>query len=163
MTGVQTCALPIYTPLGHKTFTADPDRLTGAMLDRANWSSALWTQFEYLCDVYVVDETAGTIQHYTDLPEDYAINRFADRSHYYTLTLRWGRHGYRDVFAIQRYPTPERAEESAFIHPVIRRWRYRELVAEQHLLEDLLAQWRDPVRHVQPLRTFLSALLSRNL
>jgi hypothetical protein len=75
------------------------------------------------------------------------------------LTLRWGRHDYRDVFAIQRHPTPERANESAFIHPVIRRWRHRELVAEQHLLEDLLAKWRDPVRHVQPLRAFLSTHL----
>jgi hypothetical protein len=132
------------------------------MLDRANWSSALWTQFEYLCDVYVVDNAVGRVRHYVDLPEDYAIDRFADQSHYYTLTLRWGRHEYRDVFAIQRHPTPERAAESAFIHPVVRRWRHRELVSEQHLLEDLLAQWRDPVRHVQPLRDFLAAQLPTN-
>jgi hypothetical protein len=151
-----------HTPLGHGTLTADPDELTHAMLDRANWSSALWTQFEYLCDVYVVDEAVGLVRHYADLPEDYAIDRFAHQSHYYTLSLRWGRHDYRDVFAIQRHPTPERAAESAFIHPVIRRWRHRELVVEQHLLEDLLAQWRDPVRHVQPLRAFLSAQLPTN-
>lgn len=149
------------TPLHHNTLAADPDQLTDAMLNRVNWSSALWTQFEYLCDVYVVNEATGSVLHYTDLPEDYAINRFADQSHYYTLTLRWGRHDYRDVFAIQRYPTPERAAESAFLHPVIRRWRHRELVAEQHLLEDLLAQWRDPVRHVRPLSTFLASLLQQ--
>ena len=34
----------------------------------------------------------------------------------------------------------------------IRAWRHRDLVAEQHLLEDLLAQWRDPVRHAGAAR-----------
>ncbi|MGV9770896.1 NAD(P)-binding domain-containing protein [Streptosporangium sp. NPDC003464] len=147
------------TPLEHRVLPVDPDQLTATMLERVNYSSALWTQFEYLCDTYVVDEDTGRIRHYEDLPEDYAVGRFAEHALYFTLTLRWGPRDHGDVFAIQRHPTPDRADESAFLHPVARAWRHGEMVAEQHLLEDLLAVWRDPVRHVQPLRAFLTSRL----
>ncbi|MFC4586685.1 NAD(P)-binding domain-containing protein [Sphaerisporangium corydalis] len=147
-------------PLREEVLPVDADQLTTSMLDRVNYSSALWTQFEYLCDAYVVDEASGQVLHYTDLPEDYAVDRFAGHPLYFTVTLRWGRQDYGDVFAIQRHPTPERAHESAFLHPVVRAWRNGDQVAEQHLLEDLLAQWRDPVRHVRPLRAFLSSRLT---
>jgi hypothetical protein len=138
---------------------ADADALTDLVLDRVNWSSALWTQFEYLCDVLVV-HPSGRVAHYTDLPEDYAVSRFAGLPHYYTVTLRWGRAEYGDVFAIERHPQPDRAGESAFIHPVVRRYRGTELVAERHLLEDLLAEWRRPERHVAPLREFFATDLA---
>jgi hypothetical protein len=69
--------------------------------------------------------------------------------------LQWGRDDYSDVFAIERHPEPGRARESAFIHPVIRRYEYGELVEELHLLEDLLAEWTRQDRHVAPLRAFL--------
>lgn len=147
-------------PLPRTTGPADPDRLTSLVLDRLNWSSALWTQFEYLCDVLVVDEETGQVTHYQDLPEDYAVSRFRDVPHYYTAALRWGRDDYGDVFAIGRHPEPDRAAESAFIHPVIRRYRGAEIVAERHLLEDLLAQWRRQDRHVAPLRRFFASNLS---
>jgi len=139
---------------------ADPETLTKLVLDRVNWSSALWTQFEYLCDAYVLDPATGRLRQYVDLPEDYAVSRFRDADHYYTVALRWGRDDYGDVFAIERHPAPSRAGESAFIHPVIRRYRGGELVAEQHLLEDLLAEWRRPDRHVAPLREFFEKDLS---
>ncbi|WP_329092687.1 NAD(P)-binding domain-containing protein [Streptosporangium sp. NBC_01469] len=142
-------------PLNHQKLPADPGKLAGTMLDRVNHSSALWTQFEYLCDAYVVDPATGQVRHYEDLPEDYAVERFAGEAQVFTVTLRWGRRDYGDVFAIQRHPTPDRAEESAFLHPVIRHWRRGDMVAERHLLEDLLAEWRHPVRHVQPLCAFL--------
>jgi thioredoxin reductase len=144
------------TPLPYDVVAADAEKLTSLVLDRLNWSSALWTQFEYLCDVLVRDEATGGFRHYQDLPEDYAVERFADCGHYYTFNLRWGRDYHPDVFAIERHPTPDRAAESAFIHPVIRRYRGTELVAEQHLLEDLLAEWRRPDRHIEPLRAFFT-------
>jgi thioredoxin reductase len=148
-------------PLGYDVVPADPGVLTSLVLDRVNWSSALWTQFEYLCDVLVLDEASGQVRHYPDLPEDYAVSRFGDSSHYYTVTLRWGRESYADVFSIDRHPEPARATESAFIHPVIRRYRGSELVAEQHLLEDLLAEWRRYDRHIAPLRAFFERDLGR--
>jgi hypothetical protein len=147
-------------PLPRDVVPTDPDRLTSLVLARVNWSSALWTQFEYLCDVLLVDERAGQVVHYKDLPEDYAVSRFSDSPHYYTVTLRWGRQEYPDAFAIGRHPEPDRAAESAFIHPVIRRYHGTELVAEQHLLEDLLAEWTRPDRHVDPLRAFFARNLA---
>ncbi|GFJ92259.1 NAD(P)-binding domain-containing protein [Phytohabitans rumicis] len=147
-------------PLAYDEVPAEPDALTTVTLDRLNWSSALWTQFEYLCDAFVFDPVTGRFRHYRDLPEDYAVSRFAGSSHYYTAALRWGRDDYADVFAIERHPQPGRARESAFIHPVIRRYRGADLVAEQHLLEDLLAEWRRPDRHVEPLREFFLKDLS---
>lgn len=147
-------------PLAHDVLPAEPAPLAAAILDRLNWSSALWTQFEYLCDVLVVDAVAGRVRRYSDLPEDYAVERFGREPHYYTVSLRWGRNDHPDVFAIDRHPEPGRAAESAFIHPVIRRYRGRELVGEQHLLEDLLAQWRCQHRHVAPLRAFIEADLA---
>lgn len=143
-------------PLRAGELPADADRLTETMLRRVNHSSALWTQFEYLADAYVVGRT---VQHYEDLPEDYAVARFGDAGLCFTVTLRWGRRDHPDVFAIQRHPTPERAHECAFLHPVVRAWRHGRLVAEQHLLEDLQARWQDPVRHAQPLCAFLAAQL----
>jgi thioredoxin reductase len=140
---------------------ADPQRLTSAILDRVNWSSALWTQFEFLCDTFVLDGPGESVRHYADLPEDYAVARFRDAEHYYTVSLRWGRDEYADVFAIDRHPEPGRAAESAFIHPVIRRYRGADLVEELHLLEDLLAEWRRPDRHVAPLLAFLERDLAR--
>lgn len=147
-------------PLTRDEVPADPGALTTLVLDRVNYSSALWTQFEYLCDALVLDPRGRTMSHYTDLPEDYAVSRFRESEHCYTVTLRWGRADYADVFAIERHPQPYRAEESAFIHPVIRRYRYGELVAERHLLEDLLAEWRRPERHVDPLHEFFEEQLA---
>jgi thioredoxin reductase len=142
--------------LSYDTVSADPHVLTQLVLDRVNWSSALWTQFEYLCDVLVLDPVTGQVRHYRDLPEDYAVARFQAEPHYYTVALRWGREDYPDVFAIDRHPEPGRARESAFIHPVVRRYRGAELAVEQHLLEDLLAEWRRPDRHIAPLRAFFA-------
>ncbi|MEU1969585.1 NAD(P)-binding domain-containing protein [Micromonospora sediminicola] len=146
--------LPFTKAPGHST------ALAALMLDRVNWSSALWTQFEYLCDVFVRDPATGDFLHYEDLPEDYAIERFAHARQWYTLALRWGRDDYGDVFAIERHPTPDRAGESAFIHPVVRHYEGARCRDEKHLLEDLLAQWRRPDRHVQPLINFLAETLN---
>jgi thioredoxin reductase len=144
-------------PLPFDEVPASPDGLATLILDRVNWSSALWTQFEYLCDALVVDPATGIARHYQDLPEDHAVDRFGDQPHWYTVALRWGRAEYPDVFNIVRHPDPSRARESAFIHPVIRRYRGGDLVSERHLLEDLLAEWRRQDRHVEPLRGFLAA------
>ncbi|MFB4291513.1 NAD(P)-binding domain-containing protein [Nonomuraea sp. ATR24] len=143
-------------PLPEGAVPAEAEALTRSMLARVNHSSALWTQFEYLCDAYVVD---GGVRHYRDLPEDYAVERFGGGGLTFTVTLRWGRRDYADVFAIRRHPEPERAEECAFLHPVVRAWRGGELLAERHLLEDLQARWDDPVRHAEPLRAFLARWL----
>jgi len=65
-------------------------------------------------------------------------SEMAASGHYYTITLELG----------------EVAEESAALHPVIRRWSGRQLISEKHLLEDLLGEWKKPEAHVAPLRYF---------
>ncbi|WP_329103704.1 NAD(P)-binding domain-containing protein [Micromonospora sp. NBC_01699] len=146
-------------PLPYDVLPAEPKEMTSLVLERLNWSSALWTQFEYLCDALVPDEDTGEFRYYQDLPEDYAVDRFGDC---YTVTLRWGRDEYADVFAIERHPSPDRAAESAFIHPVVRHYRNGELVAERHLLEDLLAEWTRQDRHIAPLHAFFQDELGRS-
>ncbi|MEU7617810.1 NAD(P)-binding domain-containing protein [Micromonospora rifamycinica] len=140
-------------PIPVATTPGEPASLAKVLLDRVNGSSALWTQFEYLGDVLVRDGATGDFRHYEDLPEDYALARFADAAHCYTLTLRWGRDDHGDAPAVDRPPTPGRV--NAALHPVLRRYRHGELLAEQHLPEDLSAEWRRPDRHVQPLVEFL--------
>ncbi|MFC7644138.1 NAD(P)-binding domain-containing protein [Streptosporangium lutulentum] len=137
--------------------TAVPlDELTGSILDRLNGSSALWTQCQYLVDALVV--AGGGVDRYEDLPEDYAVERFGN---VITVGLRWGSGPYSDVFAVERHPVPSRAAESSFIHPVVRVFENGVLAEELHLLEDLLAEWRHPDRHVAPLEEFLRRLLPR--
>ncbi|MFC7219234.1 NAD(P)-binding domain-containing protein [Streptomyces polyrhachis] len=143
-----------HRPLEREFTSADPAHLTRTILERLNHSSALWTQFEYLVDVFVPEP--GGLAHYRELPEDYALSRFGGRC--LTAGLRWGPRDLPDVFAIRREPVPEKAHESAFIHPVVRSWRGGELVGEQHLLEDLSARWHDEARHAAPLRGFLAGV-----
>ncbi|WBB80806.1 NAD(P)-binding domain-containing protein [Micromonospora sp. WMMD882] len=146
-------------PLPHTHHQPDPDTLTTLILDRVNWSSALWTQFEYLSDAIVIDPDKPA-RHYQDLPENHIRQRFQHHPYYYTISLRWGRDPHPDVFHIRRHPQPDRAAESAFIHPVIRRYHGPNLTDELHLLEDLLAEWRRPDRHITPLHTWLTTHLT---
>jgi thioredoxin reductase len=133
--------------------TAVPrEGLTASILDRVNRSSALWTQCEYLVDALVVTERG--VDRYDELPEDYAVERFED---VITVGLRWG----KNTYPVEGPPVPSRTAESAFIHPVVRVFRNGVLTEELHLLEDLLAEWRHPTRHVAPLEEFLRRLLPR--
>ena len=58
----------------------------------------------------------------------------------YTITLEWGSWE-GDVFAIDRHPSHRTAYTNVFLHPIVRRYRRRELVAEHHVLEDLLGMY----------------------
>jgi hypothetical protein len=75
-----------------------------------------------------------------------------------TLTLEFGYdvEQMRDPFAIERIhkDDTEHASESAFIHPVIRRFFGSTLVAEHHVIEDLAGEWLEDI-HSQPLQAFL--------
>ena len=73
-------------------------------------------------------------------------SEIAASSHYYTITL--------DSELRDPSRAAGQAEESAFLHPVIRRWSGRQLISEKHLLEDLFGEWKKPEAHVAPLRYF---------
>ena len=131
-----------------------PEGLVEATLARLNRTSALWQQFGFLHDVIVVDEDWNRAQYYEEMPLAYVHSSdVGDNLHYYTITLEFGKvEG--DPFAIVRKPEPGKAEESVFLHPVVRRWCGRQLISEQHLLEDLFGEWKKQDAHVAPLRFF---------
>lgn len=131
-----------------------PEGLVEATLARLNRASALWQQSGFLHDVMVVDDSWEQARYCEEMPLAYVhASGIGESSHYYTITLEFGQvEG--DPFAIVRNPEPGKAEESAFLHPVIRRWSGRQLVSEKHLLEDLFGEWKKPEAHIAPLRYF---------
>ena len=131
------------------------DGLLDAMIERINRTSAMWQQYGFLHDLIVMPENGGAARHYQEMPLAYIQEtELSASSHYYTITMEFGAiEG--DPFAVVRKPVPEAAHESAFLHPVIRRWNGPLLVAEHHLLEDLLGEWKREDLHLGPLREFL--------
>jgi hypothetical protein len=131
-----------------------PEGLLEATLTRLNRSSALWQQFGFLHDVIVVDEDWDRATYLEEMPLAYVqASEIGDGGHYYTITLEFGKvEG--DPFAIVRHSEVAKADQSVFLHPVIRRWCGRQLVSELHLLEDLFGEWKKPEVHVAPLRYF---------
>lgn len=122
-------------PFPHRTLSADPERLMLAVVERASRTSALWSQFRYLCDVFVVND--GQVGWYEELPfQAIQEGEFGDEPHYYSLTFEWGQWD-GDVMAVARHPEPQEAHQSVFLHPIVRRFAYGVVVAEHHLLEDL--------------------------
>ena len=115
--------------------------LATAMLKRVCRTSGLWAQFGYLCDLIVVNEKSGLARYYYDLPKDYVhANALGHHEHYYTITFEWGP-WQGDIFAIDRRPSHEHAQSSAFLHPIVRRYAKTELVEEHHMLEDLFGMY----------------------
>jgi thioredoxin reductase len=140
-----------------RRYPSEPDALGQAILDRINRSSGLWQQFGYLCDLVVIDAQAREAVHYEEIPVDYVPELTGrDRCDYYTVTLEYGDDHGTDPFATVRIHKDDftRADQSAFLHPVIRRFRDGRLAETHHVIEDLMAEWREEV-HVAPLHAFL--------
>lgn len=131
-----------------------PDDLAEAVLARLNSSSALWQQSGFLHDVIVVSDDWDHAEHYEEMPLAYVQDHLLARHRtYYTVSLELGKAA-GAVVSIVRRPTPETAEESALLHPVVRRWRGSQLIAEQRLPEELHGEWKKPEVHDAPLRAF---------
>ena len=130
-----------------------PEGLVEATLARLNRCSAAWHQSGFLHDVIVVDEGWDHAVYTRRCRSPTSTRARSANPHYYTVTLEAGRiEG--DPFAVVRNPEPAQADESVFLHPVIRRWSGPQLISERHLLEDRSGEWRKPETHVAPLRYF---------
>lgn len=122
-------------PVPRQTLPADPEMLMRTVVERASRTSALWAQFGYLCDVFVVRDEE--VEWYEELPfQGLLEGEFKGEAHVYSLTFEWGQWN-GDVMAIARHPVPDAAHRSVFLHPIVRRFAFGELVSEHHLLEDL--------------------------
>lgn len=127
-----------------------------AMLERANNSSGLWQQFGYLQDLIQINPDYKTAQYYEELtPHQIPCTSVVKDNDYYTFSLEFNK-VCGDPFNIQRAPDPNRAQESIFLHPVIRHYKKRHVVGELHVLEDLYTDWTHPTQHIAPMRKFLT-------
>lgn len=131
------------TALETRTVPADPEALAQAVLHRVSRTSGLWAQFGFLCDAITItgDASGRRAEISEELPIPYVRDDLlADHAHYYVIDFEWGRWD-GDIFAIERNPSSEMAHKSVFLHPVVRRFRGRELLSEHHLLEDLFGMF----------------------
>ena len=152
-------------PLRYVTLPLDPVVIAEHMLDRINGNSALWQQTGFFGDLLVVDHSTDTARYYEELPVDYIHESvLGESSHYFVLTMDFGQEridAEPDVFAIARVHKHDAtsAEQSTAIHPIVRGFSHREQRTEHHVIEDLLAVWREPV-HRDPLVDYLRSELA---
>jgi thioredoxin reductase len=139
----------------HARIGCDTGSVVDAIVRRVNRTSGLWQQFGFLCDLIVFDEDNGRAEYYEEQPVGYVKSQaVAPGLRRMAITLEFGKvEG--DPFQIERFPTPEMSSRSVFLHPVVRCYAGRELIAEHHMLEDLFGEWRKPDVHVAPLGEFL--------
>jgi len=147
-----------------KTISLTPDKIVNEIIKRINISAGLWQQTGFLCDVIVILNDNKYAQYFQELPTDYVHDsELGNNNHYYTITLEFGLDIFKankNPFAIERIhkENTEAAQESAFIHPIVRRFSKGKLVAEHHIIEDLASEWLEDV-HIQPLLKFLKSQL----
>ncbi len=165
-------------PYPSRTWAAEPEAMLDELLAWICRSSGLWAQFGYLCDVVVIERDARgrpRARHFKELPVDHVREGpLTQEPHVYQVTFEWGPWE-GDVFAVDRRPRHAEAHRSAFLHPVIRRLCFGEVIDEHHMLEDLFGMWRPQTaspslidhdgrgpdayheqEHVAPLRAFFA-------
>lgn len=146
-------------PWPSREIEATPYALLTALERRINRTSALWQQFGFLCDMIALPDS-GLARYYEQMPVDYVHDSEFGRR--IMLTLEFG-HIDGDPFSIERHPSHEKAEESVFLHPVIRFYDGRNLISEHHVLENLYGEWKDETLHLRPLLAYLEAELGTSV
>ncbi|MGF1675189.1 MAG: NAD(P)-binding domain-containing protein [Rivularia sp. (in: cyanobacteria)] len=142
-----------------KVIDSTSEAIVNAAIKRINISSALWQQFGFLCDCITVSDNGKSANYYEEIPVDYLhISEIGQHIHYYIITLEFGKID-GDPFNISRYPKPNQAKKSTFIHPVIRRFSKSKLISEYHVLEDLDGEWIKNEIHIKPLLKFFDLQL----
>jgi hypothetical protein len=142
------------------TLPADPQVLMKAVIARVNRTSALWQEFGFLCDLIMIGGD-GNAHYYEELPVDYVHESdFGASENYFTVTLEYGPgHDQVDPFDISvgriSQTDAEHSDKGRYLHPVVRRYSRRQLLAEHHVTENLENDWTWPA-HRDPLRAFFS-------
>ncbi|WNG46025.1 NAD(P)-dependent oxidoreductase [Archangium minus] len=145
----------------HEELPAKPKALMEAVLARVNRSSALWQQFSFLGDLIVVGRD-GTAKYCEEVPVTYAHDSaYGDSESYFTITLEYGPgHDRVDPFDVEvgriAQDDAMRSGEGRYLHPVVRHYRKRELVATHHVTENLENDWTSEVVHREPLKAFFT-------
>ena len=97
--------------------------------------------------------------YYEELPVSYVHDsEFGEHERYFLITLEYGpEHAFDDPFNVQRVERNDvkNANQSNFLHPIVRHYSGSTLISEHHVIEDLAAQWLEDV-HTQPLLQYFS-------
>jgi hypothetical protein len=131
------------------------------VIERVNRTSALWQEFGFLCDLLVI-EPHGQARYYEEVPIDYVHESdTGDANYYVTITLEYGRdHDKIDPFDITlgrvAQDDAERSYDARYLHPVLRQYSRRKLIAEHHIAENLENEWNGPA-HREPLEAFFGS------
>jgi len=126
----------------HRQIDPLPEALVGVVIKRLNTSSALWQQVGFLCDVIIVPGQGEDARYYEDVPTDYVhSSALGKEEHYYLVTFEYGPDYMEYPFNFNRYVEPSQAHLNPQLHPVIRRYEGSKLISEQHILDELEAQW----------------------
>jgi thioredoxin reductase len=134
--------------------------LVEALLVQMNRSSAIWQQPGFLADAIRIDREGTRAEYLEEVPVDYVKDSVLGAGTVLLLTLEYGKSDAPDPFLIERVHREDirRADQSTFLHPVVRWYEDGRFVAEHHVLEDLAAEWREP-EHIEPLMSFLDTVL----
>ncbi len=140
----------------------DIDEITHLIIQKINRTSALWQQFGFLGDVLIIHEETNQASYIDALPCDYINEKLCkDQENYFVITLEYGTRAFNpfaeNVERINRFDS-ESAEESDFIHPVLKRYSRGRLISEKHLIENFHSEF-DREEHLVSLHNFLTGEL----
>jgi thioredoxin reductase len=147
-------------PWPSRQIPATASALAAAVLARANRAPGMWQQTGFICDVLVPTPDRRHYEYYEDLITEYARDtRFADADEYHVVTLEFGLDiifASPDPLAVNRIHKDdvEQAALSTGIHPIVRQYSRGKLVAEHHVLEDIIPEWDEPQSHIAPLERY---------
>ncbi|MBJ6369620.1 NAD(P)-binding domain-containing protein [Snuella sedimenti] len=137
----------------------NPEVITRKIIENVNRTSALWQQFGFIGDVIVIDNKKATYIH--NIPVDYAIDTYCqDKEHYFIVTLEYGHEIFNkspDIFNVTRVHRNdvENANQSAFLHPIVREYINGLVVNVHHIIEDFENNWKEEDVHIRPLKKFI--------
>lgn len=152
-----------HIPLPAHKLPLDADALANYIAYRVNRTSALWQQFDFLCDTLVVDREQGC--YIEELPVAYAHDTLSRQMPtYFNITLEYGPdHDKVDPFNIDIARVAQDDHENAlnaqYLHPVIRFFQDGENVSTHHMAENLENEWNRYDSHIVPLRDYLAQCL----
>lgn len=162
-------------PLPSDEIELTPAAVAEKLIQRANGCSALWQQVGFLCDVLVLPRSgAGPGRWYYDLNRRYVLEEMCGADpecEYYIAMLTYGpcarSKGYPGTAFDHPHVHPHASDRAhgdltTEIHPVLRRFRGRELQVEYHVKSDVLTDWNSEFYRT-PLQEFLEWDLMKGL
>lgn len=116
----------------------DAEVVAKHVLKQLTYSSAMFLQPGFTGDVMLFDESEE-ITYLKDIPFEYmADSELSSMESYCTISLEYGDFSHvTDPFNIERDPSPEKAQQVEYLHPIIRFYSKGKMSYERHILEDL--------------------------